>query len=499
MMPQQQQIAEDHGQLGNSLRTFAQGGRAGGGGNRGSSTERGRPNANTNQNTNGRFQSSNTGSSILFENKTAPADGRGRANGSGLLTGNQRGVRSGTNSANREERSPGLRGKDHVMTSQNYEWDFKQEGLTDLGKKKYSTTWLLERRDKEMAKGGLCDLRLPDSLHKHNLSLASQNRRYPFTSSPSDSAGAVANEDINTQEHTAKNKENKDYTISQSRHRGFHSKEATPTKSHKNGFPRQRRTVNNEKPAHHDNLFSPTTTKPSTTGVMAAVAEAMNVQSRPSANGESHQKNRLRGKEELHSYKKNPNHRSATTARPNFQKTATNSQVKNAPHDYHGNTTDRTSRSNVIYPAGQREFNTRSLAETYPEAPQKQFHGEQSRFSISSLKDSEREKARVKQMLRDKLRKYSVPPSRLAYASASASKLIKMELKTLGYVEVPTINLLNDTALTKGEITMLSFQHEIRKHYRSAILETKEELTKYREYLLKSSQKKRRYGGGQYF
>lgn len=288
----------------------------------------------------------------------------------------------------------------------------------------------------------------------------------------------------------------KDYTTLR-KSRGFHSKEATlTTKGQKNVFPRQRGTVNNEKPAHHDNLFSTTTTKPSTTGVMAAVAEAMNVQSRPSANIESHSKNRSRGKEE-YSYKKNPNHRGATVNRTNFQETVATNGGRNVPREYHGNSSSQMSQSSVKYPSGQREFNSSSLANTYREASQKQqFNNEQPRFSISSLKDSEREKVML--MLREKLRKYSVPPSRLAYASASASKLVKMELKTLGYVEVPTVNPLNDTALTREEITVFCFQHEIRKHYRSGIHEANEGFTKYREYLLKT-QKKRRYGNGQYF
>jgi len=472
---------------------LAQGGRGGGGSKRETFSERVRPIATTQENTNGRFQSSNIGSSSHRDNNGAlSVSGRGRVNGGGVLTGGQRGGRWGTDASKPEKSSQGRQEIDHRMTSPKYEWEGKQDGLTDLGKKKYSTSWLLER--KEMAQGGICDL--PDTLHKHNLSISSQNRRYTSDSGLTNPAAVTANEEANAQEPTGKSMEKKDYTT-QRKSRGFQSMEANlTTKGQKNIFPRQRGTLNNEKPAHHDNLFSTTTAKPSTTGVMAAVAEAMNVQSRPSANVESHSKNRSRGKEE-YSYKKNPNHRGATVNRTNFQETVSTNGGRNKPHEYHGSANSQMSHSSVNYTGGQREFNSSSLANKYREAPQKQqFNTEQPRFSISSLKDSEREKVML--MLREKLRKYSVPPSRLAYASASASKLVKMELKTLGYVEVPTINPLNDMALTREEITVLSFQHEIRKHYRSAIHEANEGLTKYREYLLKTK-KKRRYGNGQYF
>merc|ERR1712142_159527 len=88
-----------------------------------------------------------------------------------------------------------------------------------------------------------------------------------------------------------------------------------------------------------------------------------------------------------------------------------------------------------------------------------------------------------------KLRKYSVAPSQLAYASRSASKALKVELEGLGYILVPSLNLM-DTKCSKKEKAILSFQHEIRKRYQIAIFRANEEATRYRAYCQKKEPKK---------
>lgn len=64
--------------------------------------------------------------------------------------------------------------------SQAQDWTAQPEGLTDLGRKKYSVPWLLERRDNEKAKefAGA----LPEELDMANLSPTARTRRYPFKS-----------------------------------------------------------------------------------------------------------------------------------------------------------------------------------------------------------------------------------------------------------------------------------------------------------------------------
>jgi len=101
------------------------------------------------------------------------------------------------------------------------------------------------------------------------------------------------------------------------------------------------------------------------------------------------------------------------------------------------------------------------------------------RFSNSSLKENE--KLKLSQMLHEKLRKYSVAPSQLAYASRSASKAVKVKLENLGYLLVPSPYRMN-TSLTKNEKVILSFQHEIRKQYQIAIYRANEKATRYRVY-----------------
>jgi len=81
----------------------------------------------------------------------------------------------------------------------------------------------------------------------------------------------------------------------------------------------------------------------------------------------------------------------------------------------------------------------------------------------------------------EKLRKYSVQPSKLSYASRTASKHIKNELKGLGYVEVPVPNL-DDANLTIDEKIVLSFQREIKKYYHSAIYKASKELSELSRY-----------------
>jgi len=109
------------------------------------------------------------------------------------------------------------------------------------------------------------------------------------------------------------------------------------------------------------------------------------------------------------------------------------------------------------------------------------------RFSNSSLKENEKQK--LSQMIHEKLKKYSVAPSKLAYVSRSASKAVKVELESLGYLIVPSPNCM-DTSITRDEKAILSFQHEIRKQYQFAIYRANEEATKYREYQKKRNLKK---------
>lgn len=138
-------------------------------------------------------------------------------------------------------------------------------------------------------------------------------------------------------------------------------------------------------------------------------------------------------------------------------------------------------RSGLVQPIQPRHPTKQPISQ---EIPQQTY---QQRFSNSSLKESE--KVKLTQMLHEKLKKYSVPPSQLAYASRSASKALKVELEGLGYSLVPSLNLM-DTKCSKNEKAILSFQHEIRKRYQIAIFRANEEASKYRAYCLKRNQKK---------
>jgi len=116
------------------------------------------------------------------------------------------------------------------------------------------------------------------------------------------------------------------------------------------------------------------------------------------------------------------------------------------------------------------------------------------RVSNSALTDAEREQ--LTQMLHERLQKYSVSPSELAYASRSASKALKLELTGLGYMVVPSPNL-NDASLTKKDKAVLSFQHEIRKQYHIAIYRANNEANRnkhhYRDCYMKLRDKKLRH------
>jgi len=519
MMPQQQ-VADDQEQLGKNAKRPAQGGVK-----KGSVSKKVKP---KNRGINAaasteRFPTSNMraanvgdGSSNQCENHAVqPGSGRGRGKRGRGYAGGRRGGKWSADPVGAEGAAnpPGFQGKPR-RNAQKQKWEGKLlEGQTDLGKKMYSISWLLQRRGKETVQDSICDL--PDFLHKHSLPPASQKRRYPYVSSPSHPSAEqqeVAQErpgdGSNFSEQTKK--EEKDYTLSQKQQRIFHPQEETRNPNHQKNVFTSRRNGNKEpgeQPAHPDNLFAPTTTKPSSTGLMAAVAEAMHVQSVHShASPKPDPKNRLHRKEE-YLYNRLVKTKAALPSAPASRHQLPESsppdvhrQGKNVPRDYDfkhesGNEVSRA------YPGMPREFSPKSLADTYPENPppsshQKLPNSEPVRFSISSLKESERQQVAL--MLHEKLQKYSVPPGKLAYASKSASKLVKNELKSLGYIEVPTPNL-NDVTLTKEEKTRLSFQHEIRKHYRSAIFKANEEVSKVREYIMKTLKKNPRYGGGQYF
>jgi len=517
MMPQQQ-VADDQEQLGKNAKRPAQGGaKKGGVSKKVKPKNRG---INTNASTE-RFPTSNIraanggdGSSNQCENHVVQqGTGRGRGKRGRGFAGGRRGGKWAAESAGAENtlNPPGFQGKAR-RNAQKQKWEVKQEGQTDLGKKMYSISWLLQRRGKETVQDSICEL--PNFLHKHSLPPASQKRRYPFASSPShpstDQEGAHEKRGDGTNFTEQSKKEEKDYTISQKQQRIFHSQEEPRNPNHQKNVFTSRRNGNKEpgeQPAHHDNLFAPTTTKPSSTGLMAAVAEAMNVQSIHShAPPKLDPKHRLHRKEE-YLYNRMVKNKAALPTAPASRHQLPESsppdvhrQGKNVPREYDfkhesGNEVSRA------YPGIPREFSPKSLADTYPDNPppssqQKLPNSEPVRYSASSLKECER--LQVAQMLHEKLQKYSVPPSKLAYASKSASKLVKNELKSLGYVEVPNPNL-NDVTLTKEEKFRLSCQHEIRKLYRSAILKANEEVTKVREYIMKTLKKNPRYSGGQYF
>jgi hypothetical protein len=78
--------------------------------------------------------------------------------------------------------SPGFQAQARSK-AQKQKWEMKQDGQTDLGRKMYSISWLLQRRSKKTVQDNIYEL--PDFLNKHSLPLASQKRRYPFASSPS--------------------------------------------------------------------------------------------------------------------------------------------------------------------------------------------------------------------------------------------------------------------------------------------------------------------------
>jgi len=372
----------------------------------------------------------------------------------------------------------------------------------------YSIKWLLERSGKDAVKDCIFDL--PDSLNKKFLSPSSQTRSYPFTTILQTPLHGKEREvdqnnsgDVSFIGSQKQVKMEKDYTISpQNQQRTFQRQEDTRDQNYRsNVFPRS----NNETPAHHGNLFPPTATKQSSAGLMAAVAEAMNVQSRPAPQQLDPKIKALRKGEYLHS-RMEPNKSLPTSPSDRLQHPETSTpgvvrQRNKVPHDYdfkHENAKKASHACSGV----PHEMNLKSLADTYPEnpPPSREQPNSRRRRRTSSLKESER--ALVATMLMEKLRKYSVQPSKLSYASRTASKHIKNELKGLGYVEVPVPNL-DDAHLTIEEKIVLSFQREIKKYYHSAIYKASKELSELSRYQkhfsIQPRKKNLRYNDGQFY
>jgi len=518
----QQQVTENKEQLGKTVTRLAQDERTLKGGVPKNVSPNGQGNIAerfSTMNNNGNCE----GTSNQCENNKVQQSGCGVGERNQAFAGSRRigNWSTGSAVAHNGTNPPGFQGRDLRRNTKKQQWDTTHKGLTDLGKKKYSFSWLMGRRDKEKAQGSVCDL--PDSLQKEKQAVISQQRRYPYPGSPSNqqpcvNGGALLkNENPNSQKNIDKNmKEKQDDVLSQSQPRGFQIKEATINATcQENNF--IKRTMN-ETPAHRDNLFAPTTTKPSSTGLMAKVAEAMNVQSvhscppmKTDRSGKM-QQNLSRAPTRVdrsgnNRFVQNSNHSAGQDNRLIFSDNRTadiGRQRNRGTSDYnfkHGNHPTRdalSSSSKANYSNVSRDFSPKSLADTYPDNPSAQKNKakpeEQQRFSISCLKESE--KVQVIQMLNEKLKKYSVKPNMLAYASASASKFVKIELRNLGYVEVPTPHY--DVGLNKEEKTVLSFQHEIRKHYRSAIAKANE-YSKYQDYRMKTSKRKLKYGGSKFY
>jgi len=376
-----------------------------------------------------RFPSSNIrrtveGSSNPSENyMPQPSNGRGRGNRGRGYAGGRRGGKWTTDPLGAENigSPPGFEAK--VRRNVQKKWENKEDGLTDLGKKMYSIKWLLERSGKDAVKDCIFDL--PDSLNKKFLSPSSQKRNYPFTTilqSPLNGnereVGQDNSEDVSITGSQKQVKKEKDYTISpQNQQRTFQFQE--DTRSRNNVFPRSNKEFG-QTPARHDNLFAPTATKQSSAGLMAAVAEAMNVQSRPALQQlEPKIKALLKG-EYLHN-RMGPNKSLPTSPSDRLQHPETSTpgvvrQRNKVPHDYdfkHENA-KKASRACSGLP---HEMNLKSLADTYPENPQlsREQPNSKPRRGTSSLKESER--AILATMLTEKIRKYSVQPSKLSYAS----------------------------------------------------------------------------------
>jgi len=418
------------------------------------------------------------GSSNKLKNHVAQShSGRGRGKMSRGFTRGRSGIANAINSSINQGKARG--------NAKKQKWEVKQDGQTDLGKKIYSTSWLLERRGKQQVQDSVCDL--PNFLYKDFLSPASQKRRYPFASGSShllterQEAAQKKSTDAFGFAERSKNKET-DYSISQPEQTILNSQnEARKTNHQKNVFTSERKGINehDEQPGHLDNIFSQSITKPSNTCLIT-------LHTPPKLNPE----NRLLKKDDFLYNKLVKNKASLHTSpasRHQFSESSppdVHGQKIYMPRDYdfkHSNCNEASHTHQIV----AHEFRPKSLSDTYPNKPhhssqQKLPSLEPVRFiSTSSLKESEKEQ--VAKMLHGKLQRYSVPTSKLSYASKSAAQLVKNELKILGYVEVPRPDL-NDVTLTKEEIIRFSCQHEIRKLYRRAILKANQEITKLREY-----------------
>jgi len=374
----------------------------------------------------------------------------------------------------------------------------------------YSISWLLQRAGKKAVQDAICEL--PDFLHKHSLSPASQKRRYPFASSPSHplseqrEAGQMNSMDKFDFAEQRKNGD-MDNSISQAQQRIFHSQEeARKPNHHKNVFT-PKHNGNNEHDiqlGHHENLILPALMRrpPSP----RKVAKAKNLQSVHShASPKFNPKNRLLKKEDFLYNEPVENRTSLHTASARSNQPSESSppglhrQVKNVPRGYDFRHKGGNKVSHV-HPAVAREFSRKFPADTYnadppPSSQQKLYNSKPVRFSISSLTSSERQQLDKK--LYEKLKNYSVAPHKLTYASMSTSKVVVSEIKRMGYIEVPLPNP-NDFTLTMEEKMRLICQHEIRKHYLCAVFKANEKVRKAREYL-KNRKKIPKYNSSQYF
>jgi len=505
-MMAQQLVGDDQEQLGNNGKTLAQGIKKGAVSKRVKPKNRAMTNGTTE-----RFPTSNNRQTIegnpnQNENHVPQSSiGRGRGKTRGFASSRRGGkwVADSESAGN----PPGFQGKVR-RNNQKQKWETKLDGLTDLGKNRYSIPWLLERSGKESVQDSVFDL--PDFLNKKSLSPNSQKRHYPFTTNPQNPLNG--NEQENTLENSGdvsitntkeQNKEGK--LLSQNQQKTFQSQEHTRNPNlRNNAFPRDSREPD-EKPAHHDNLFASTTTKPISTGLMAAVAEAMNVQSTHSRPALSKLEPKTQAeRKEGYLYNRTGTNKTlptSPTSRLHMPEASTPDVVpqgkSKVPHDYIFNY-EHANKASRAYQGVPNEL-PKSLAGTYPEKAPPSRKSEPSRHSTSYLRESER--ALLAQMLMEKLQKYSVQPSKLSYASKTALKHIKNELRIMGYVEVPAPNL-DDATLSREEKTVLNFQREIKKHYYSAIYKASKELSemsKYKKYFSNSRKKNLRYGSGQLF
>jgi len=468
--------------------------------------------------------------------------GVGREGGK-LSTENSPGILPEENSGNPTNFKLGPQGGGFRRNNHQKKWssDNIPVGSTDLAQERYSVPWLVQRR--EFKDTQECFFELPEPLNKRLHSPTTQKRRYPFNSTPINPLRNVSGKDENEEppawmeetenleidfnfkalgkddkqhwEKFGKVKNSADikvFTIAdyeKNVKKEQESAEVQRNTEKEDRFMMNPLTQNDIRQAfsgvshgdggktngdfyNPDNLFA----AESLSQPVAKSVSEKPVQNQVMSNGKSQLTQISPEKEEfLYSLMKGKGrstHQSVSTDKY-AKKAQSNDMIyaSDLEHEHVRRIVATTKKKNQAPISRPKVMEIRHVPQVLSQQPisreAKQRQPPLQRFSNSALKENEKQK--LSQMLHEKLQKYSVPPSQLAYASRSASKAVKVELDKLGYFLVPSPSRIN-ASLTKKEKVILSFQHEIRKQYQIAIYKANEEATRYREYHQKRNQKK---------